>query len=318
MIDSMPADFDWNAPATRGDFIAIFSAALPKDPARKGIEPLKPINSVDDRLIPDVPMTNPNADEIYTMYRAGIVQGSDADRNCLPDSNIKRSEVAAIITRMVDPSKRVRFTLSNGGNPDVKVSPLKITAQPKSVAAAVGDKNVWFNVEVEGGKEPYSYQWQLQIADEGWNDIDGSMDFSGAHTGSLIDGTVSQMAFYYMHTVRCVVTDADGNKVVSEPAGYIEKAGEFRIDAQPKDVTVKCGEWAALEFHVTGGKEPYTYRWCAIPDDAMTLGAAYGLENGELVKGADTSSLRIKADDVGINELSFYCEVYDATGKKTL
>ena len=175
MISAMPADFDWNAPATRGDFIAIFSSALPEEPERDGIETLRPKNHVDDGMIPDVPMSAANADAIYLMYRAGIVQGSDAAHNCLPDSNIKRSEVAAIITRMLDSSKRVSFTLSDG-----KVSTLKIAPQPKNVTAAVGDKIVEFRVEVSGGKEPYSYQWQLQIADEGWNDVDdGSMGFIG-------------------------------------------------------------------------------------------------------------------------------------------
>ena len=46
---------------------------------------------------------------IYKLYRAGIVQGIDAAHNCNPDSNIKRSEVAAILTRMMNDEARIEF-----------------------------------------------------------------------------------------------------------------------------------------------------------------------------------------------------------------
>jgi hypothetical protein len=45
------------------------------------------------------------------MYRAGIVTGVDALHNCNPDDNIKRSEVAAIISRMMDEDNRVKFDM---------------------------------------------------------------------------------------------------------------------------------------------------------------------------------------------------------------
>ncbi|MBR2742878.1 MAG: S-layer homology domain-containing protein [Clostridia bacterium] len=106
-------DLNWNAPATRAGYMAIFAYALNLDKAE--------INEVPEGAIPDVPITHPHAYEIYMMYRAGIVQGVDADFNCSPDSNIKRSEVAAILTRMLDPEKRKSFNVprpSESGAPD--------------------------------------------------------------------------------------------------------------------------------------------------------------------------------------------------------
>jgi hypothetical protein len=50
---------------------------------------------------------------IYRLYRAGIVWGVNAARECNPSANIKRSEVAAILTRMMDSSARVRFAESD-------------------------------------------------------------------------------------------------------------------------------------------------------------------------------------------------------------
>ena len=97
-------DYDWNAPATRAGYMEIFAKALPNDA-------LPAINTVPDGKIPDVPMTHASAAAIYKLYRAGIVQGVDAARNCNPGANIKRSEVAAILTRMMDKTARVKFNM---------------------------------------------------------------------------------------------------------------------------------------------------------------------------------------------------------------
>ena len=95
-------DYDWNAAATRAGYIEIFANALPE-------AALPAINSIPDGSIPDVPANHPNAAAIYKLYRAGIVQGVDAAHNCNPDSNIRRSEVAAIINRMTDSEARIEF-----------------------------------------------------------------------------------------------------------------------------------------------------------------------------------------------------------------
>lgn len=72
---------------------------------------LPEINSVPDNSIPDVPVTRAYAPEVYKLYRAGILQGSDAEHSCKPLDNIKRGEVTAILTRMMDNTKRVRFSI---------------------------------------------------------------------------------------------------------------------------------------------------------------------------------------------------------------
>ena len=97
-------DYEWNAPATRAGYMEIFANALP-------VAALGAINTVADGAIPDVPMTHPQAAAIYKLYRAGIVQGVGAAHNCNPGSYIKRSEVAAILTRMMDPDSRVSINM---------------------------------------------------------------------------------------------------------------------------------------------------------------------------------------------------------------
>lgn len=98
-------DYTWNAKATRAGYMEIFAAALPD-------KALAAKNTVNDGAIPDVPMIHPQAAAIYKLYRAGVLQGSDSQHSCKPDNNIKRSEVAAILTRMMDSSKRLSFTMT--------------------------------------------------------------------------------------------------------------------------------------------------------------------------------------------------------------
>jgi hypothetical protein len=81
--------YDYKAPATRLQFATILCSALPA-------EALTIINSVPEGAIPDVVSDA----AVYTLYRAGILTGNDDLGTFHPESNIARSEVAAIVTRM--------------------------------------------------------------------------------------------------------------------------------------------------------------------------------------------------------------------------
>ena len=92
-------DYPWDRNATRAGYVEIFAHALP-DAA------LQPRNDIPDGTIPDVSISHPQAEEIYQLYRAGVLTGSDANGTFNPNANIKRCEVAAILTRMMDESAR--------------------------------------------------------------------------------------------------------------------------------------------------------------------------------------------------------------------
>ncbi len=96
---------DYNVKVTREEFVTIFYNALPATEYGD-------INSVADGAIPDVTMGTSHAGEIYAFYRAGILVGSDAAGTFNPLTNIKRSEVAAILTRMFDAAARKSITLT--------------------------------------------------------------------------------------------------------------------------------------------------------------------------------------------------------------
>ncbi len=90
----------YDSNATRAEYVKIFYYALP--PADYTENHTVPAGS-----IPDVAITDPYGYEVYTFYRAGILQGNDANGTFAPGSNIKRSEVAAIIARMMEPANRI-------------------------------------------------------------------------------------------------------------------------------------------------------------------------------------------------------------------
>ena len=103
---------DYNAPARRSEFAAILAHALPAGE-------LTQLNAVEDGRIPDVPAGAENAAEIYLLYRAGVLTGNDAAGTFAPQSDIRRSEVAAIAARMVRPELRCVL----GGCPDLRTMP---------------------------------------------------------------------------------------------------------------------------------------------------------------------------------------------------
>lgn len=96
---------NYDANITRGEYVSLFYAALPESEYAQ-------LNTVSDNKIPDVKLTDSNAKQIYAFYRAGILTGSDSIGTFSPNSNIKRSEVAAILTRMFEKDARKTITLS--------------------------------------------------------------------------------------------------------------------------------------------------------------------------------------------------------------
>lgn len=95
---------DYSAKATRAQFASILAKCVDDS-----VFTAK--NEVEDGMIPDVDMKASYAQDVYKLYRTGILVGNNSKGTFTPDSNIKRSAVAAIVTRIVDPSLRESITL---------------------------------------------------------------------------------------------------------------------------------------------------------------------------------------------------------------
>lgn len=303
-------DYSWDQAATRAGYMEIFANALPG-------KALAEINEIDDGSIPDVSINHPQASAIYKLYRAGILQGNDAARNCSPAANIKRSEVSAILTRMMDASKRISFTM--GGetaeieteNKEETVAELKIKEQPESVSGKRGE-DVILEVWIEGGKSPYTYTWLVGNDNNAGilNGLDGTWIAGGSRSES---GSFFSKLYITLpaddeiigDTIFCVIEDSEGKEVrTNKVTVTMEKSDvPLKIQASPSDVTVLPGEEAELSISVTGGTEPYKYRWEKYESNTWKDANA----------SADTLTVKIPPAYTGGNQ-KYRCVVTDATG----
>ncbi|EFM40244.1 hypothetical protein HMPREF0379_0027 [[Eubacterium] yurii subsp. margaretiae ATCC 43715] len=303
-------DLDWNKNITRAGYMQIFAQILTDEEAKK--------NEVADGSIPDVPMTHPNAQAIYKLYRAGVVVGVDDKKNCSPASNIKRSEVAAILVRMMDVKRRIAFSLgekkpgttpppSGGTTPPPSTNPLRITKQPQGLIGKEGDVAV-LEVVVEGGKQPYRYQWQ-SIPYFGRRDTDYENCTIAGSTTSIIKPAI----IFKGMTYRCVITDANGDKVISNDATLKKPGSEFplRFTKQPQGARGKQGDIVTLEVEAMGGNKPYSYQWQSIPFLVVT-GTDY--ENCT-IEGSTTNIIK---PAISFKSMVYRCIVTDANGDKVI
>lgn len=120
---------DYNADATRRQFAAIMAKSLPASA-------LKSINAVEDGGIPDVAPGSASSEDIYTLYRAGILTGSDKAGTFLPETTIDRASVSAILTRMAMPDQRQSITLKKS---DVAATGITLSCGEKTVTLKAGE-----------------------------------------------------------------------------------------------------------------------------------------------------------------------------------
>ncbi len=102
IVKVLPTNYDANV--SRDQYTAMMFYALP-------LEEFKAINTVPEDSIPDLKSGDDWYEEIYSLYRAGIITGSDEAHTFNPYSDVKRSEVSTIIARMFDESVRKSFDL---------------------------------------------------------------------------------------------------------------------------------------------------------------------------------------------------------------
>ena len=263
-------DIDMDSKITRSGYMGIFANALPDNM-------LPVINYVPDNTIPDVPSNTDYAPGVYKLYRAGILQGSDAAHNCKPFDNIKRCEVAAILTRMMDKTKRVRFDM---GTPE-KTEPLVLVEQPKFESIDSG-KRYAATVKVTGGKEPYNYTWQ--IMEEIWYNLstlitlepEMSMLFTGYDKDTLTFNFFAEENLTI--PFRCKVVDAVGNtletdmilltieKPEEEPEENPDVTNSIKVTVSETEFEFKTGEVLKVGVEAEGGTRPYIYRWQRLID----------------------------------------------------
>ncbi|MBQ4645263.1 MAG: hypothetical protein IJB72_05865, partial [Clostridia bacterium] len=176
--------------------------------------------------------------------------------NCKPEDNIKRSEVAAIITRMMDETKRVTFSIETIEEPDIEepkleipadaepapeikedeksaetpetpdmYAPFEIEVQPVQIEGAEEGDKLEYTVKATGGKTPYTYQW----VSRGWHNqttaINENEYAKGTKTNTLT--MIFDIDNPFSSQFCCKVTDALGQEVTSDYVTLPEQAFVF-------------------------------------------------------------------------------------------
>jgi len=125
---------------------------------------------------------------------------------------------------------------------------VEITAQPEAVET-IENSEVTFTVVANG--EGLTYKWQYSTnGGKSWY----KSSFVGKDTATLtVPATAARDGFLY----RCVITDVNGNEVISEAGKLTVKAA---ISGQPEDVTAAAGTIVTFSANVEG-VEVASYKW---------------------------------------------------------
>lgn len=99
-----------NAPATRAEVAHLLANALPQELFAPINEEAVTVGYATRQYIRDVNDYTPYRQDILTLYRWGILTGVDHTGSFAPDTSIRRGEVAAMFTRLVDSDLRVTLS----------------------------------------------------------------------------------------------------------------------------------------------------------------------------------------------------------------
>jgi len=103
IIESAATTGNNNRNATRAEMASIFAHSVPDSE-------LQEINTVNN--LPDVQENSIYGEDIFKLFRAGVLTGDDSKGTFRPSDSIIRAEAAAIICRVVIPSERQTLNLS--------------------------------------------------------------------------------------------------------------------------------------------------------------------------------------------------------------
>ena len=305
-------NYPLDRPITRGDFVVIFANALPE-------ESYAQINEIEYGVIPDVPAESEYYEPAYKLYRAGILTGSGEAHKLFPDNPIIRAEVAAIVTRMVDESRRVQFAFEK-----------KEDEAPKEENTETKDdteeNNSFVNVNVTiTPDDSENIQGNVNITDGSKNDNANSSEddviYGEVNTGENVTvGNVVITPDPDNTVVNGEVSTNQGDTSVNILALSIKlQPTSFNITAIPARAT--------FTVEAMGGVGPYTYQW-EYKTDTTLRGKWLKMPepNTREIKagtakwlGSETATLTVpvtKDNAPNMTKAKFRCVITDANGNK--
>ena len=186
----------------------------------------------------------------------------------------------------------------------INTNPIKITTQPTGVDSAVGNA-VSFIVETQG--DGLTYQWQLS-KDGGTTWENTSVN---GNTTKLISFVIPD-ANYSGRMFRCVITDANGNTLASNPAKLtLNGVHDVTVTSQPKNLSAKVGDTVNIPVVAKSSKSnELTYQW-----QVSSTGETW---KNTTVTGYNTSALNFVIPGANYNGRQYRCLVTDGNGSWAL
>ena len=228
------------------------------------------------------------------------------------------------ITTASEKKVRCIVTDANGDKVISKEATLVFTEEEVPLTVSVSEKDLTVEagssatliVKGEGGKAPYTYQWEIATTDGKWTEISDNPFFSGATNSSMKVALTEETTEKF----RCVITDAKGKEAISEEITLNVKeipAQPLSITAQPANITdAALGDYVSFTFSVSGGKAPIKYQWQQKISSASDFKNLTAESTGTMAnEGFDTSTLTVKVTNVGSGRYQYRCIVTDANGE---
>lgn len=231
-----------------------------------------------------------------------------------PDKEQQKETAAPQTTEKAGTETPVSTPASTETPAQPEEKPLAIRKEPAGVTADEGE-TVLFKVEAEGGKEPYTYQWSYKNSGLlGYKQVSDTLEQKGSKTDAL-KVTLNADHFNKKYEYRCVVTDAEGNSVISAVAKVTAKPVEELIaTVDPKGAKAAPGDVLTFTATAKGGKAPYAYSWQIWTKESgsfATMGSGYESR----IKGMKTDTMKIEVWNEDVTpDKRYRCEVTDANG----
>jgi len=182
------------------------------------------------KYLTDVKEGVPYREDILTLYRQGITQGSGPEGNFHPEENLSRGALAAMLTRIMDPSLRVTPSWDAGSAPgaawgslvpkaDYIAAPATYEEIEADVAYMLGQESSTLTLQYPGIalREARSVMNQALSAvkkqvEQCYNTVECSYDTAGRLTLTFgaVECPAARLAEYRAYTLDAAVTVRDG------------------------------------------------------------------------------------------------------------
>lgn len=246
---------DYNAPATRGQVAVLFSRALI---SAKGN--MDEINTAAFGTLPDVDTAAWYSAAVYRTYRWGLMTG-DEHGNIQPESAVKRSEISAVVMRMIDTSVRVK---KSGGTSSSSSSSASSSSSSSSTVGNVTTQTVANKLSLYPGSKKA----------QNITGISGiGADFTVANGAVTVDSAcMLSLAANVELEENCLsfrLYEGCGYESLSIARGWLDNAAVGINGTAVNEIADKYYAINSLSYlYVNGNRIPITQLWYAEHTDA--------------------------------------------------